>query len=913
MADLPQLIYFFGGGTSEGDPDRKDILGGKGASLASMSRAGLPVPPGFTISAECCPIVEATGAWPADLKEQVRAAMARLEQMMGCAFGQAPKPLLVAVRSGAAVSMPGMMDTILNVGLNPSLAGCVRDFWHDYAEHIRMFARSVANLALEAGGVRPSGAESSAAERRTPSHDAKAVAEQLLKACEQQAGRPFPTEPWDALDQAINAVFASWNSERAVTYRKHHDIRGVAGTAVNVQAMFPSERAGVLFTANPNNFKAGEMVLEASWGLGEAVVSGSVTPDIYIIDAASLAMKREVPGHRPGNEPALTPAQVREIAEVGKKVEAYFGYPCDVEWGIAEGRVALLQSRAIRGLDVLEDMEEGRQEEIERLREQAAGQRVVWVAHNLAETLPAPTPLTWDIIRHFMSGDGGFGLMYRDFGYRPSAEVRSKGFLELICGRTYVDPRRAAGLFWDGMPLEYDAAEVAHDPSLLEQVPKKLNMQKADQGFFLRLPRLVWAMIRSARIMRKARARALAAFDEDALPRLRAYLDEARRLDLTALPTPQLLEELRRRIAYVLDDFGKESLKPGFFGGMAQAALSALLSQLMGPERGGDLTRQLTTGLEHDTTVEQNILLYRVAQGQTTMAEFLDAFGHRAVNEMELSVPRWREDTDYLERMQQSYRRPGVEPPEERHAKQAAARKEAEAQLPAVLAEWGGASLYERLLPDLKDAQQLLPHRETGKHYLMMGYETIRAALVELSRRWDLGRDLFYLHLDELDGFEARRDELAEAIAERKLRWRSAQKLSMAFVVDSERLEALGHPQARAGGARLAGCPLASGAAKGVARIVFDPQAAGDIGTGYILVCPSTDPGWTPLFVHARGLVVERGGVLSHGAIVARDFGIPAVVLESATQLIPDGATVEVDGGTGAIALLEAQAHNKRG
>lgn len=887
---MGQWIYFFGGGSSEGDPERKDILGGKGASLAAMSRAGLPVPPGFTISAECCPIVERTGAWPPGLKEEVRAAIARLEEMTGRTFGRGPKPLLVAVRSGAAVSMPGMMDTILNVGLNPSLEGCVRDFWREYADHIRMFARSVAGLALESKG-----------------HDPRAVAGQLLKAYEEGTGRPFPADPWDALDQAINAVFASWNSERAVVYRKQHDIRGVAGTAVNVQAMFPSERAGVLFTANPNAFKAGEMVLEASWGLGEAVVSGSVTPDIYIIDAGTLAVKREVPGHRPGNEPALTPEQVREIAEVGLKVKRHFGHDCDIEWGIADGKVALLQSRAIRGLDELEDMEECRQEEIERLRELAAGERRVWVAHNLAETLPAPTPLTWDIIRHFMSGDGGFGLMYRDFGYRPSAEVRTNGFLELICGRIYVDPRRAAGLFWDGMPLEYDAEAIAHDPTLLEQAPKKLNMQKADQGFFLRLPRLVWAMIRSARLMRKARARALTAFKDEAVPRLLRYLDEARGLDLTKLPTPELIAELRRRIAFVMDDFGKESLKPGFFGGMAQAALSALLVQLMGPERGADLTRRLTTGLDNDTTVEQNVLLYRVAKGEATMEEFLARFGHRAVNEMELAQPRWREDPAYLERMKQSYTRPGVEPPEERHAKQAAARREAEAKLLDELAAWGGASLYERLLPDLKDAQQLLPYRETGKHYLMMGYETIRAALLELARRWDLGRDLFFLYLDELEGFESRRDELTKEIARRKLRWRSAQKLSLPFVVDSERLDELGRPQTRAGGARLAGCPLASGAAKGVARIVFDPQAAGDLGTGYILVCPSTDPGWTPLFVHARGLVVERGGVLSHGAIVARDFGIPAVVLEGATQLIPDGTTIEVDGSTGAITLAEAR------
>ena len=123
--------------------------------------------------------------------------------------------------------------------------------------------------------------------------------------------------------------------------------------------------------------------------------------------------------------------------------------------------------------------------------------------------------------------------------------------------------------------------------------------------------------------------------------------------------------------------------------------------------------------------------------------------------------------------------------------------------------------------------------------------------------------------------------------------------------MDTEDLDALGRPQVHARGSAFQGCPLASGTAKGIARVVFDPQEAGDLGTGYVLVCPSTDPGWTPLFVHARGLVVERGGILSHGAIVARDFGIPAIACENATQLIPDGAAVELDGTTGAITLAE--------
>jgi pyruvate,water dikinase len=411
-------------------------------------------------------------------------------------------------------------------------------------------------------------------------------------------------------------------------------------------------------------------------------------------------------------------------------------------------------------------------------------------------------------------------------------------------------------------------------------------------------------MLRAARMQRRARARALAAFTQDAVPRLLRYVEETRREPLAVLGPRELIEELHRRRRFVLDEFGKESLKPGFFGGLAQQALTKTLSQLVGAERGAALVAQLTTGLEHDTTVEQNILLYRVAKGEATLDEFLAAYGHRAVNEMELAQPRWREDPAYVQRVLQSYRRPGLVPPDERHAQQVAARRQAEAELPALLAECGGSSLLEAVLPDLLDAQQLLPYRETGKHYLMMGYETLRAVLLELAGRWGLGRGLFFLHLDELERFEAERDQLVRAIAARQPGWRAAQSLSLQPVIDSEDLEELGRPRPRSDGTALAGRPLAAGSASGVARVLFDPQEAGDLGTGYILVCPSTDPGWTPLFVHARGLVVERGGLLSHGAIVARDFGIPAVACEGATERIPDGARVEIDGARGTVTLV---------
>jgi pyruvate,water dikinase len=279
---------------------------------------------------------------------------------------------------------------------------------------------------------------------------------------------------------------------------------------------------------------------------------------------------------------------------------------------------------------------------------------------------------------------------------------------------------------------------------------------------------------------------------------------------------------------------------------------------------------------------------------------------------MELAEPRWREDPKYLQQLLSALQAGGARVPEEMHAANVRRRREAEARLPAALAEWGASSLREDVETDLREAQTLLPYRETGKHYLMMGYELVRGAIVELGRRWDLGSDVFFLGLEELARFEDGDGRLREAIADRKVRWQSAQRLAMPDVIDSAHLLRLGLPEELEAATSLSGEPVAAGIATGPARVVFDPRRAADpslhggqpLGTGYILVCPSTDPGWTTLFLHARGLVVERGGILSHGAIVARDFGIPAVVCPQATSRIRSGDQLRVDGNRGRIEVL---------
>lgn len=895
-------VYDFDDPLPEGLEARR-LLGGKGASLKQMTLAGLHVPPGFTISTECCQQYYAQGRqWPPGLEPQVREHLQRLEQKTGRRFGAGPRVLLVSVRSGAAESMPGMMDTLLNCGLHPGLASVMGDgaaFWGLYTQFIRMFARTVHGIEHEA--FAPAGADAHA----------------HLRLYEHRVGKPFPTDPWALLAECINAVFDSWQSERAVAYRQRHDMTHLTGTAVNVQMMFPSQVSGIVFTQDPNDHAAGRMVIEASYGLGEAVVSGDVTPDRFLVrredfsiisadigHKASVVLAEGQPVQMDPDGPSLSAEQLRQLAELCLRIEKHVGRPLDIEWGWAAGEFALLQSRPIRGLDVAEDVELARQQEINRLRAMCEGRRV-WITHNLAETLRFPTPLTWDIVRQFMAGDGGFGRMYRQLGYRPSETVCREGFLELIGGRIYADPDRLAQLFWDGMPLTYDLDQVqAAGAAALDRAPTRFDPNRADTRFLAQLPANLLAMWRAGRSTRKARADARRRFEEQVLPPYLRYVRENRTLDLSGLSDAQVIEELHARRRAVLDEFAPEALLPGFFAGIALDAVQSLLSQLMGERNGAMWATTLTRGLEGDTTFEQDSLLYDVAQGRAKLQQFLDRFGHRCIGEMELSEPRWRENPQYLHQMIGRMKAANGRNPAAVHHENVLKRQEAQEQLPDLLKQWGGSSLRERLEHDLADAQALLPYRESGKHYLMMGYELLRVAIEELSRRWELGRRIYFLHCDELSRFTAQRAQLTETIAKRRVRWQALQRLDMPDVIDSEHLHDLGRARVLKGADEMTATTLAGGVATGAARIVFDPTQAGDLGTDYVLVCPSTDPGWTPLFLHARGLIVERGGVLSHGAIVARDFGIPAVVLPSATRLLKSGDRVRVDGNTGKVVVI---------
>ena len=488
--------------------------------------------------------------------------------------------------------------------------------------------------------------------------------------------------------------------------------------------------------------------------------------------------------------------------------------------------------------------------------------------------------------------------MYRRLGYRPSQTVKDEGFLELICGWIYADPDRLADLFWDGMPFGYDADSLTSDPALLETAPTNLVPERADGRFLLRVIPTVAAMLKSSRLTRRLRAAVANRFEREIVPEWLGWINAERERDLGILDDRGLLDLLGRRIDRTLHEFGPESLLPGFFGGIAFEALRRRLRQLMGDAEGDALANTLTRALDGDTTFEQDALLYSVAREETGLDEVLMRFGHRCLREMELARPRWREDDSFLVQVVGRLAAPDARDPRAIHHENAAKRDAAQAALPETLTQFGGSCFSEKILEDLQQARSLLPYRESGKFYLMMGYELIRNVIQELGGRWSLDGDIYFLHREELADFTTHEAQLREAIAKRKVQWEALQRLEVATVVDSRNLEGLGLAPDLGDATEHEGTGISAGRATGAARVVFDPSEAGDLGTDYVLVCPSTDPGWTPLLINAAALVVERGGVLSHGAIVARGFGIPAVVLPHATRLIPDGHRIRVDGDT---------------
>ena len=340
---MKKFVYSFGSGKAEGKTQMKNLLGGKGANLAEMTNIGLPVPPGFTISTEACDQFYKAGTkWPKGLEKQVDDGIKKLEKDMGAKFSDKNNPLLVSVRSGAAVSMPGMMDTVLNLGINPDVitalinkTGNERFAWDAYRRFIQMFGDVVMGVKHELFEHELDAVKKKYKAKQDTDLDAsmlQEVVDRYMKIYKKVTKKSFPTDPKIQLKHAIDAVFSSWNNERAIKYRKINDIRGLIGTAVNVQAMVfgnmgDTSGTGVAFTRDPSTGKDmfyGEYLMNAQ---GEDVVAGIRTP-LHIETLKKVNAKI-----------------FKQLIDIRKRLEKHYKDMQDLEFTIQEGKLYMLQTR----------------------------------------------------------------------------------------------------------------------------------------------------------------------------------------------------------------------------------------------------------------------------------------------------------------------------------------------------------------------------------------------------------------------------------------------------------------------------------------------------------------------------------------------------------------------------------------
>ncbi len=715
----------------------------------------------------------------------------------------------------------------------------------------------------------------------------------------------------------IKLCWASLWSDRAIAYRRDHGIEETQlAMAVVVQVMIDAEVSGVMFTRSPTG--GDELVIESNWGLGESVVSGEVTPDHFTVSRETGAVIREtvvtkrrmvalegmqtVPiGQR--EIPSLQRGRIAELSKIGMRVEALYSAPQDIEWAYADEQFHCLQTRPITTLTDAAEIERLRRQEIETLQRRADEGGTVWSRYNLSEVLPAPLPMTWAIMQEFMSGRGGFGLTCRELGFLPSRRFDEEGMLDLICGRLYFNLSREVEFNFHGFLFEHDFQQLKRDPHKAIYPQPTPNIKRSNTLFWLKFPYYIVKAITAELKHHKIRKDLDQVLLKEIFPTFKEYVQAQKQIALEKLPDEQVIDKFREWREKTLNDFAKEALKATVFAHYAYQQLETVLQHCFGETEARDLARLLITGLDDDLTVDANLKMWAVAHGELPLEDFLGKHGHRSVGEFELAQPRWCEDPSYVEQIIASFRaNPDANPTKHLQA-QEAERAKARNRL-AKLPTKKAAAFRKKIDSALELTQRYMPFREAAKFYLMLGYQLIRKALSELDRRYQLDGGTFYLVPDELARL-IQGEDLQPTIAERRTTRARLLKIELPNVIYSDILNRIGEPEAIEAKDEIQGLGVSIGVTTGEAYVLRDVTEAQIAGKNYILVCPSTDPGWTPLFLHAAGLVMEYGGMLSHGAVVAREYGIPAVVnITAATQRIQSGQRLHVDGARGVVSIL---------
>ena len=714
-----------------------------------------------------------------------------------------------------------------------------------------------------------------------------------------------------ALLDAVRRCWASLWTARAISYRANQGIPPAAvSLAVVVQELIEADAAGVLFTANPVNGRRDQMVIDGTWGLGEALVSGQVSPDHWILNVRTGAVvearvsRKEVMTTRQEagtvtlpvpadlqNKPVLNDAQSAALVELGRRVESHYGAPQDVEWALAQGRFYLVQARPITSLFPL-------------LPSAASDGERVYVCANTLQGLVAPfTPAGISAFRNLSRG------MARLFGYNVRRGEGAPAFA-VAGGCVYVDitaalknPTARKLLLRATGGLDRQISAILHflverDPQLT--APPGRFPLRPSPGFLLRkLGQAIYAVCR----LDAARMRALARVD--------AFVTALeRRADSThgLAERQRFLEDI---LPTIVPSVATSLLPLVAPAGLAVLRLHAHFQAWLGDT--GEL-QPVLRALPHNPTTEMDLALWDVAQqlkqeGVESSAEhpaiqgFLARYGHRAACEIDLGVPRWRDDPTPILNILRTYLTHGEELDPAVHFRRGTEQAdEAAANLIARVRQTKGSLHATWVGFLLRRVRALAGLREYPKFYavrmLAAARRVIAGAGVEsvTAARLDRADDVFFLDLRD---WQSSHDLRARAAANRAEYDREQHRRSIPRVLTSTG-EAFTTAPVTTPGA-LVGTAASAGVYEGSVRVVFDPREA-ELEPGEILVAPGTDPAWTPLFLTAGALVMEIGGIMSHGSVVAREYGIPAVVgVAAVTQQLHTGQRVRVDGENGLV------------
>jgi pyruvate,water dikinase len=753
---------------------------------------------------------------------------------------------------------------------------------------------------------------------------------------------------------AVRGCWASLWTDRAIAYRERQGIdQRTVKLAVVVQQMVEAEVAGVLFTADPLTGKRRRAGIDASPGLGEAVVSGMVNPDHFVVDTATGAIierrlgdKRialRVATGRSGterfapagnsNEACLHDGQVRALAALGARVEAHYGAPQDTEWAIdSDGQIWLLQARPITTLFPLPS---GAPATDDNLR--------VYFSASVAQGVYQPlTPMGLQTFRLVASA------MATTLAGRPPRDLYAgPAFVAEAAGRLFLDitPLMRDKLWREALDLAMRNMEARTAP-ILQRLAADPRLSPAARRRWPVVPRTLLSLLVRARAPLRVPLRVA-----EALVRPQAAWDRSARVatGLRAageMPRDASAKERLAAVERVLLEAPPSvplNVIPGLIAGLAANALAGRLLRDLATD---DERRAVLRGLPGNPTTEMDLALWALAQEvradpaaartvrgtppeqlaedylgggdlppklRAGLAVFLRAYGHRGVAEIDLGLPRWSEDPTHILGVLANYLR--LENPELAPDVQfRRAAREAEETATELTRRAGLENQVRGRLVGffLGRARALLGMREMPKFCFILLFSRIRGLLwpvgEELANagRLENEEDVFFVTLPEarvaLGGADLRPvvRERRAAYA-REMRRRHVPRVLLSDGTEPAAAGAHDAPVAAAEGV-LSGTPASGGMVSAPARVILDPGAA-VLEPGEILIAPSTDPGWTPLFLTAGGLVMEMGGPMSHGAIVAREYGIPAVVgVADATERIVTGQEITVDGSAGTIA-----------